>query len=64
MRQLKSFHPPLKFVILSSVNEQAFRVPFAPGFGVNGQSLRVGPKDLVLEALINQSHSSKLSHYP
>jgi hypothetical protein len=26
-----------------------FGSPFAPGFGVNGQSLQVGPKDLVLE---------------
>jgi len=25
-----------------------FGPPFAPGFGVNGQSLRVGPRDLVL----------------
>ena len=50
---MKSIPPLLRFVILS-VRKRAsvFGSPFAPGFGVNGQSLRVGPKDLLLEILI------------
>jgi hypothetical protein len=39
--------PPNQFVILRAVFASArFRAPFTPDFGVNGQSARVGPKDL------------------
>ena len=47
------FHALLKFVLLRFVSEQAFRAPFAPGFGVNGRACEVGPKDLVFEYLIS-----------
>jgi hypothetical protein len=56
------FHLLLKLVILRSVTEQAFRAPFAPGSGVNGQSLQGRTEDLLLEYLIGCVLKSKLTY--
>jgi hypothetical protein len=44
---VQKIHQPQASVILRAVFASArFRAPFTPGFGVNGQSARAGPKDL------------------